>query len=69
MSDDRGDFIAPPWWSTVSGNSDYTKFRTGTSTTYTSPNDIIGRRDTIKYIPVTSTPVATVSGAGDLLTS
>jgi|AntAceMinimDraft_8_1070364.scaffolds.fasta_scaffold182238_2 hypothetical protein len=69
MSDNRGDFIAPPWWSTVSGNGDYTKYRTGTSTTYTSPDDIIGRRDATKYKPVTSDPATTVSGAGDLLTS
>lgn len=68
MADDRGDFIADPWWKTPN-TGDYTKGRTGVSTTYTSPDDIIGRRDTTKYKPVTSDPATDTSGAGDVLAS
>lgn len=59
MSDNRGDFQAPPWW--MAPSDDYTKHRSGVSTTYTSPDDIIGRRDTNKFKLVTDDP-ATVSG-------
>jgi len=48
------DFMAPNWWTTVSGAGttdaampswadDYTRHRSGVSTTYTSPDDLIGR--------------------------
>ena len=67
MADDRGDFIAPPWWKTP--NADYTKHRTGTSATYDSPDKIIGRRDTTKYKPVTSDPATDTTAPGDVLAS
>lgn len=48
------DFMAENWWATVSGAGtedavvaswadDYTRHRSGISTTYTSPDDLIGR--------------------------
>ena len=51
------DFIAPPWWVTVSGAGtedaeveswadDYTRHRSGVSATYTSPDNLIGRTKT-----------------------
>jgi len=67
MSDNRGDFIAPPWWLTPS--DDYTKSRSGISTTYTGTNNIIGRRDTIKYKPVTTDTVICTTQSGNLLAS
>lgn len=67
MADDRGDFVAPPWWKTPM--TDYTRSRTGVSTTYTSPDDIIGRVDATKYKPITSDPTTLASGVGDLLVS
>lgn len=66
MSDNRGDFIAPPWWNTP-GNGDYTKSRTG-AITYTM-DDLIGRKDATKYKPVTSDPATDTAASGDLLTS
>jgi len=57
MTDNRGDFIAPPWW--VGSSDDYTKYRTG-DIGYTI-DDIIGRKDTNKYTLVTD-DLATVSG-------
>ncbi len=68
MSDNRGDFQAPPWWKTPM-TDDYTRSRTGVSTTYTSTDDIIGRKDATKYKPVTSDPTTLASGVGDLLAS
>lgn len=59
MADDRGDFVAPPWWKTPM--TDYTRSRTGVSATYTSPDDIIGRKDTNKFTLTTTDPT-TVSG-------
>ena len=61
MADDRGDFVAPPWWKTPSIGNDYTRGRTGVSTTYTSPDDIIGRKDTNKFT-LTTSDATTVSG-------
>ena len=58
MSDTNNlDFIAPPWWITVSGAGtsdaevaswadDYTRHRSGISTTYTSVDSVIGRDKT-----------------------
>lgn len=66
MADDRGDFVAPPWWKAP--NNDYTKSRSGVSTTYTSPDKLIGRKDATKYKPVTSDPATDTAPAGDLLT-
>lgn len=51
------DFITPPWWVTVSGAGtsdaevsswadDHTRHRSGVSTTYTSPDKLIGRLKT-----------------------
>jgi len=51
---DNLDFYTPPWWVTVSGagtshaeveswEDDYTRSRSGKSTTYTSVDSIIGR--------------------------
>lgn len=48
------DFQAPPWWTVISGAGtsnaeapswadDYTRHRSGVSTTYTSTDDLIGR--------------------------
>lgn len=62
---DAGDFQAPPWWKFTS--DDYTRHRSG-SLGYTTMDALIGRKDTNKYKLVTTDP-ATVSGAGDLLTS
>jgi len=59
MADDRGDFVAPPWWKTPM--DDYTRSRTGVSTTYTSPDALIGRKDTNKFTLTTDDPT-TVSG-------
>lgn len=65
MTDNKNDFFGDPWWKGDSRPEDYTR-RTG-SINYTV-DDIIGKRDGIKYKPVTSDPLTTVSGAGDLLT-
>ena len=51
------DFQAPPWWK--NNSSDYTKSRSGLY--YNSVNDIIGRKDTNKFILTTTDP-STVSG-------
>lgn len=51
------DFQAPPWWK--NNSDDYTKSRSGL--VYTSVNDIIGRKDTNKFILTTTDP-STVSG-------
>ena len=67
MADDRGDFVAPPWWTTASGNGDYTKYRTGVSTTYTSPDDIIGRKDTNKFTLTTTDPTTVTGTPGTVL--
>jgi hypothetical protein len=51
------DFITPPWWVTVSGAGtstaatpswadDHTRHRSGVSSTYTSPDKLIGRTKT-----------------------
>lgn len=48
------DFVAPNWWTTISGAGtpgaaleswadDYTRHRSGVSSTYTSVDDVIGR--------------------------
>jgi len=57
MSDNRGDFQAPPWW--MAPSDDYTKHRSG-AITYTM-DDLIGRRDLNKFNLVTTDPT-TVSG-------
>ena len=55
------DFLAGPWWLTVSGAGtssavvpswadDYTKHRSSASSTYTSTSSIIGRRESIKDV-------------------
>lgn len=67
MTDEKNDFFGDPWWKGDSRPEDYTKRRTG-SINYTV-DDIIGKKDGIKYKPVTLDPSTTVSGAGDLLTS
>lgn len=61
MANNRSDIVADPWWKTPSLGNDYTRGRTGVSPTYTSPDSIIGRKDTNKYTLTTSDP-ATVSG-------
>jgi hypothetical protein len=56
--------IGTPWWTTASGNNDwsddYTRSRSGLQ--YTSPDQLIGRKDHYKYTLTTDDP-ATVSGA------
>jgi len=46
-NNENPDFIADNPWATVSGvdswQDDYTRFRSGTSATYTSVDDVIGR--------------------------
>ena len=55
------DFLQGPWWITVSGAGtpsaaveswadDYTKHRSGVSSTYTSTSSIIGRKESIKDV-------------------
>jgi hypothetical protein len=77
MESDR-DFQAGNWWSTVSGAGtdsaamaswadDYTRHRSGgLRSTYTSPDDLIGRKDYQKYDLGTDDPT-TVSGEGTIL--
>lgn len=59
MANSRSDIMAPPWWK--KGSTDYTKHRSGVSTTYTSPDAIIGRHDLNKFQLTTNDPT-TVSG-------
>ena len=49
------DFITSNWWVvTASGTNnwsiDYTRYRSGVSTSYTSPDDLIGSNKSGKYI-------------------
>lgn len=55
------DFMNTPWWVTVSGAGttdadvpswadDYTRHRSGVSTTYTTVDKLIGRKDSIKDV-------------------
>jgi hypothetical protein len=72
------DFQAENWWATVSGAGtanaavaswadDYTRHRSGgLRPTYTSPDDLIGRKDYQKYSLDTDDPT-TVSGEGTIL--
>ena len=65
------DFMEGPWWTTVSGAGtddatmeswadDYTRHRSGTSSTYTSPDALIGRRKTGRELDAGLTVSGTV---------
>lgn len=66
------DHVSPPWWTTVSGAGtdnpeveswadDYTRHRSGTSPTYTSPDDLIGRAKTGRELDAGLTVSGTVT--------
>ena len=59
-------FIGTPWWVTTSGSgaqTDYTRHREPVSYTM---DDLIGRKDYVKYTLTTTVPT-TVSGEGTIL--
>lgn len=63
MTDNRGDFVAAPWW--LSSSDDYTKHRTG-DIGYTV-DDIIGRKDTNKFTLTTNDPTSVSGTSGTVL--
>ena len=64
-NNENPDFIADNPWATVSGvdswQDDYTRSRSGGSTTYTSPDDLIGRNKTGRELDAGLTVSGTVT--------
>lgn len=58
------DIMNSPWWKAPVASGDYTKARTG-ALGYTM-DDLIGRKDSNKYVLMTTDPT-TVSGSGGTL--
>lgn len=64
-NENMGDSMAPPWWKTPT--DDYTKRRSG-ALGYTM-DDLIGRKDSNKYILTTNDPTTVSGSSGTLLVS